>query len=57
VEAVFVSKLSSLLDALAEKMEVYVPVKVSKHIVFNKYNPENSQMVEFNAVRACTPVK
>jgi sulfhydrogenase subunit beta (sulfur reductase) len=57
VETVFVSKLSSLLDALAEKMDVYVPAKVSKHIVFKKYDPKNSQMTEFNAVRVCTPVK
>jgi sulfhydrogenase subunit beta (sulfur reductase) len=57
VEAVFVSKLCAMLDALAEKMDVYVPVKVSKHIVFKKYDPKNSQMTEFNAVRACTPVK
>ena len=38
-------------------MDVYVPVKVSNHIVFKKYDPENSQMAEFNSVRACTPVK
>jgi len=57
MEAVFVSKLKTLLDALAEKMDVYVPAKASKHIVFVKYDPGSSREVEFNAVRACTPVK
>jgi sulfhydrogenase subunit beta (sulfur reductase) len=57
MDAVFVSKLKTLLDALAEKMDVYVPAKVSEHIVFAKYDPKSRQEVEFNAVRACTPVK
>jgi sulfhydrogenase subunit beta (sulfur reductase) len=57
MEAVFVGKLKILLDALAEKMDVYVPAQVSKHFVFSKYDPENSREVEFNTVRACTPVK
>ncbi|MFH1371366.1 MAG: 4Fe-4S dicluster domain-containing protein [Planctomycetota bacterium] len=57
MDAVFVSKLKTLLDAMAEKMDVYVPAKVSKHIVFAKYDPKNNQEVEFNAVRTCTPVK
>ena len=57
MDAVFVSKLKTLLDALAERMDVYVPTKASKHIVFAKYDPKSSQKVEFNAVRTCTPVK
>jgi ferredoxin len=57
MDAVFVSKLSTLLNALAEKMDVYVPANASKHTVFAKYDPKSSQTVEFNAVRTCTPVK
>jgi ferredoxin len=57
MEAVFVSKLKTLLDALAGKMDVYVPVKTSKHLVFTKYDPKSNYMVEFNAARTCTPVK
>ncbi|MBN2019182.1 MAG: 4Fe-4S dicluster domain-containing protein [Sedimentisphaerales bacterium] len=57
MDAVFVSKLKTLLDALAEKMDVYVPAKASKHLVFTKYDPGSSPAVEFNAVRTCTPVK
>lgn len=57
MDAVFVSKLKTLLDALAEKMDVYVPAKASKHLVFAKYDPKNGKEVEFNAVRTCTPVK
>lgn len=57
MDAVFVSKLKSLLDALAEKMDVYVPVKVSENLVFSKYDPKSGREVEFNAVRTCTPVK
>lgn len=57
MDAVFISKLKTLLDALAEKMDVYVPANAAKHIVFSKYDPKSSQPVEFNAVRACTPVK
>jgi sulfhydrogenase subunit beta (sulfur reductase) len=57
MDAVFVSKLKTLLDAMAEKMDIYAPAKVSKHVVFIKYNPHSAQPVELNAIRACTPVK
>jgi ferredoxin len=57
MDAVFVSKLKTLLDALAEKMDVYVPSIASKNIVFAKYDPKAGRTVEFNPIRACTPVK
>jgi sulfhydrogenase subunit beta (sulfur reductase) len=57
MDAVFVSKLKTLLDALAQKMDVYVPAKSSNHVVFAVYDSQGSQPVEFNAIRACTPVK
>ncbi len=57
MDAVFISKLKTLLDALAETMDVYVPSKVSENLVFSRYDPGSSGEVEFNAVRTCTPVK
>ncbi len=57
MEAVFISKLKPLLDALAARMDVYVPVKKDKHYVFTKYNAADGTPVEFNEIRACTTVK
>ena len=57
MDTIFVNKLKTLLDALAEQMDVYAPAKVSDNIVFAKYDPNSNQEVQFNAVRPCTPVK
>jgi ferredoxin len=57
MEAVFISKLKSLADAIAGDMELYVPKKVDEHFVFSKYDPDSSDGIEFNSIRACTPVK
>jgi len=54
MKAVFISKLKPFLDALAEEMELYVPIKSSEHYIFSRYDNE---AVEFNDIRCCTPVK
>jgi len=46
-----------LLDALAERMDLYIPKKSGDYFVFNKYDPGAGAEVEFNNIRACTPVK
>jgi sulfhydrogenase subunit beta (sulfur reductase) len=57
MEAVFISKLKPLLDALAARMEVYIPVRKTNHFVFVKYDSASSAPIELNEIRACTPVK
>jgi len=66
METVFISKLKPFLDAVAEQMDLYVPKKVgqaetgkagTQHYVFNVYDPSISTEVEFNNIRACTPIK
>jgi sulfhydrogenase subunit beta (sulfur reductase) len=57
MRTVFVSKLKPLLNALAEQMDVYVPTKAEGFYVFNKYDPSGDGDIEFNNIRACTPVK
>jgi len=55
MDIVFVSKLNPLLDAIAERMDLYVPKKVGEHFVYDKYDPQIP--VEFNNIRCCTPIK
>lgn len=57
METFFISKLKPFLDAVAEEMEVYVPKKSGEHYVFSKYDSSSTSDVEFNTIRACTPVK
>ncbi len=57
MEAVFISKLKSLADAVAGEMELYVPKKVDEHFVFSKYDPSTADDIQVNSIRACTPVK
>lgn len=57
MEAVFTSDLKPMLDAVSEQMELYVPKKSGEFYVFSKYDPSARQTVEFNNIRACTPVK
>jgi len=57
MEILFTSKLEPLLDAIAKKMDLYVPKKAGEHYVFKQYDPASDSGVEFNNIRACTPVK
>src|SRR4030042_2810283 len=55
MEIVFISRVKPLLDAVGSEMELYIPEKSGEHYIYKKYNP--SKEVEFNTIRACTPVK
>ncbi|UCG47761.1 MAG: 4Fe-4S dicluster domain-containing protein, partial [Phycisphaerales bacterium] len=57
MKTVFTGKLEPFLSALAEEMDLYVPQKSGAHYVFVKYDPAAGTEVDFNNVRACTPVK
>ena len=57
MKAVFLRELKPLLDALAERMDLYVPRKSGPYYVFTKYDPSAGAEVDFNNIRACTPVK
>ena len=57
MQTVFINQLKPVLDVLASKMDLYIPEKMQEHYVFSKYDPENSNEVELNNIRACTPVK
>ncbi len=57
MEAVFISKLKPLLDAVAEQMALYVPKKSGEYYVYSKYDPSANKSVEFNNIRTCTTVK
>jgi len=57
MEAVFISSLKLLLDAVAEEMDLYVPKKADEHFVYIRYDSSAETAVEFNNIRACTPVK
>jgi ferredoxin len=56
METVFVSNLKVLLDAVARKMDLYVPRQAGSHYVFERYAADSSAPV-FNEVRVCTPAK
>jgi len=57
MERVFTSKLKPFLDAVAGQMDLYVHKKSGQHYVFSAYDPSAATEVEFNNIRACTPVK
>ena len=57
METVFVSELRPFLNAVAGDMEVYVPKKSGDYYVFKRYTPSAAGAVDFNNIRACTPVK
>ena len=46
-----------MLDALAERMDLYIPRKSGDYFVFGRYDPSAEADVDFNNIRACTPVK
>ncbi len=57
MERVFISRLKPFLDAVAEKMDLYIPYQVGDHLVCKRYDPGASTEAEFNEIRMCTPVK
>jgi sulfhydrogenase subunit beta (sulfur reductase) len=57
METAFISKLKPLLAAIAETMEVYVPVRVGEHHAYRKYDPQGTTEPELNEIRMCTPGK
>jgi sulfhydrogenase subunit beta (sulfur reductase) len=65
METVFISELKPFLDAVSEEMDLYVPKKTgqssrkagAQHYVFSRYDPSIDTSMEFNNIRACTPVK
>jgi len=57
METVFISKLKPLLDAIAEKIELYVPKKAGEHYVYSRYDAAGDTEVELNNIRPCTPIK
>ena len=57
MQTVFISELKPFLDAIAEQMDLYVPKKAGSHYVYSRYDPSVKSQVEFNNIRACTPVK
>jgi len=56
---VFLSDLKPLLDALAERMDLYIPKNAGAgaHYVYKRYDPSVSVPVEINNIRVCTPSK
>lgn len=57
METVFTTDLKPLLDAVSQQMELYIPKKSGEFYVFTKYDPTSGQTIEFNNIRACTPLK
>jgi len=57
METVFISKLKVLLDAVAQKMDLYVPRQAGAHWVYEAYTADTPHSPEFNDIRVCTPVK
>ncbi|MCK4885972.1 MAG: 4Fe-4S dicluster domain-containing protein, partial [Planctomycetes bacterium] len=57
METVFISKLQTFLDVVAEKLPLYVPSKNEEHYTYNIYDLSGKISVEFNAIRPCTPIK
>ncbi len=57
MEAVFISKLKPLLDAVAKQMELYVPKKSGEHYVYSRYDAGAESPVDFNNIRTCMPIK
>ena len=57
MQTVFLTDLKPLLDAVAERMDLYVPMKTGSHYVYNRYDPSAGVPVEVNNIRVCTPSK
>ena len=57
METLFITELKPFLDAVAEQMALYVPIKSGEHYTYSKYDLSGTIAIEFNEVRVCTPVK
>jgi len=57
MDTVFISRLKTFLDAVAETMPLYVPRQVDDHYVCVSYDPVAEEVPQFNDIRVCTPVK
>jgi len=57
MKTVFTSKLKPFLDAVAERLDLYVPEKSGQHYIYSRYAPSGETPVEFNSIRTCTPIK
>jgi len=57
MQIVFLRDLKALLDAVAERMDLYVPKQTGPHYVYNRYDPSEDEHVEVNNIRVCTPPK
>jgi len=57
MQTVFTSELKPLLDAIAGRMDLYIPKKVGAHYIYNRYEPSAGVSAELNNIRACTPAK
>jgi ferredoxin len=57
MDTVFIGRLKTLLDAVAETMHLYIPRQVDEHYVCARYDPALDAEPELNDVRMCTPPK
>ena len=57
METIFISKLKTFLDTVAEEFELYVPVKNGEHFTYRMYDSAGKTAAEFSDIRPCTPVK
>jgi len=57
METFFISRLDPLLKALAGETDVYIPKKYGEHYLYVKFESASATEIEFNTIRACTPVK
>jgi len=57
MDTVFIGRLKTLLDAVAETMQLYIPRQVDEHYVCVRYDPASEAEPELNDVRLCTPPK
>jgi len=57
METVFITELKMLLDAVVERMDLFVPKQSGEYYVYVKYDPTSEKEVDFNNIRACMPIK
>ncbi|MHC4572660.1 MAG: 4Fe-4S dicluster domain-containing protein [Planctomycetota bacterium] len=57
MKTVFVRELKPFLDAVAERMDLYVPKRSGDYYVFSRYDRSSETAPDFNDIRACTPAK
>ena len=57
MDTVFIGRLKTFLDAVAETMPLYVPRQTDGHYVSVRYDPADDAAPPFNEIRMCTPAK